>query len=316
MAQAEIQRTAPAAAAREIPGQREREFVSLRRRALRRFTRNRLAVVGLGIVTVVATLAIFAPLFAPHDSGEIDLLNINQWPSRDHPLGTDASGVDMLSESFFALRTSFAVAAIASVITLTFGVGIGVASGYFGGKTDLILSRFIDTLFAFPAILVAMLLAASFGQPMYDRFGPVGRLYLTVAGLSFIFWVGVARVIRSQVLAIREAQYIEAARVNGARSWWVIRRHVFPNILGTTAVMISLSFADTIALEAVLSYIGLGVTPPTASLGRMIQGGQQYIDPYWYQLVVPGGILAILVLSFAFIGDGLRDALDPRTIDT
>lgn len=294
---------------------RERKIVSLRQRAFRRFMRNRLAVVGAGIVIVAALLAIFAPLIAPHEPGEIDLLNINQWPSREYPFGTDASGLDILSESLYALRTSFAVAAIASVITLLFGVSIGVAAGYFGGKTDLILSRLIDVLFAFPAILVAMLLGASFGQWMYDKFGPAGRLYLTVAALSFIYWVGVARVIRSQVLTLRESQFIEAARVNGARNVWIMRKHISPNILGTSAVMISLTFADTIALEAVLSFIGLGVTPPTSSLGRMIQGGQLYIDPFWYQLAIPGGILAILVLAFAFIGDGLRDALDPRMID-
>jgi ABC-type dipeptide/oligopeptide/nickel transport system permease subunit len=315
MAQAEVQSTTPVGA-RWKEQERQREYVSLKKRAFRRFMKNRLAVVGACIVIVAMFIAAFAPLLAPYDAGEIDLLRINQWPSRSHPFGTDASGVDILSQSMFALRTSFAVAAIASVITLTFGLGIGVSSGYFGGKVDLILSRLIDVLFAFPALLVAMLFGASFGQPMYEKFGPVGRLYLTVAAISFIFWVGVARVIRSQVLTIREAQYIESARVNGARNWWIMRRHISPNILGTAAVMISMSFADTIALEAVLSFIGLGVTPPTASLGRMIQGGQLYIDPYWYQLAIPGAILAILVLSFAFIGDGLRDALDPRMIDT
>lgn len=291
------------------------EFVSLKRRAFRRYKRNWLAVIGAFIVLLAVVLAIFAPLVAPRDPGEIDLLNINLWPSRDHWFGTDASGTDILSQSIFALRTSFMVALIAQTITLILGVGAGVIAGYHGGKTDLILSRLIDVLFAFPAILVALLLGASFGQPMYERFGPVGRLYLTVAALSLILWVGVARVIRGQVLTIREAQYIEAARVNGARNWWIIRKHIFPNILGTTAVMISLGFSDAIALEAILSFIGLGVTPPTASLGRMIQGGQAYIDPFWYQLAIPGGILALLVLAFAFVGDGLRDALDPRTID-
>ena len=296
--------------------QREREIVSLKRRAFRRFMRNWLAVVGAGIVCVGLLLAIFASLIAPYDPGKIDLLNINQWPSRTHWFGTDASGVDMLSESIFALRTSFGIATIASVITFMLGLSVGIASGFYGGKVDMVLSRLIDVLFAFPAILVALLLAASFGQPMYQHFGPIGRLYLTVAALSLIYWVGVARVIRSQVLSIREAQYIEAARVNGAGNGWIMRRHVFPNILGTAAVLISLGFSDTIGLEAILSFIGLGVTPPTASLGRMIQGGQQYIDPFWYQLVIPGTVLAILVLAFAFIGDGLRDALDPRTLDS
>lgn len=313
MAEAELR-----SATRQIDNaieQRERKYVSLKQRAFRRYMRNRLAVTGALIVLVAIFVALFAPLLAPHEPGEIDLFNINQWPSRAHPLGTDASGLDMFSESMYALRTSFIVAAIASVITLVLGISLGLISGYFGGKTDLILSRLIDVLFAFPAILVAMLLGASFGQWMYERFGPAGRLYLTVAALSFIYWVGVARVIRSQVLGIREAQYIEAARVNGARSLWIMRRHVAPNILGTAAVMISLTFADTIALEAVLSFIGLGVTPPTPSLGRMIQGGQLYVDPFWYQLAIPGAILAMLVLAFAFIGDGLRDALDPRMVE-
>lgn len=290
------------------------EHISLARRAFQRFLQNRLAVAGAVIIIIGILLAILAGLIAPYDPKQTDLLSINQWPSSHHLFGTDASGVDMLSESLYALRTSFGVGLIAQVITLILGVGVGVSAGYFGGKTDLILSRLIDVLFAFPGLLVALLLAATFGQPMYQRFGPVGRLYVTVAALSLLYWVGVARVIRSQVLSLREAQYIDAARLNGGRGWWIVRRHMLPNVLGTAAVLISLGFGDTIALEAVLSFIGLGVTPPTASLGRMIQGGEQYVDPYWYQLVVPGTILAILVLAFAFLGDGLRDALDPRSV--
>jgi ABC-type dipeptide/oligopeptide/nickel transport system permease subunit len=291
------------------------KHTTLRERALRRYLRNRLAIAGTVIILLSIGLAVAAPLIAPADPSQVNLLVINKWPSRQHPFGTDASGVDMLSEAIFALRTSFTVALIAQCITLVLGLGVGLSAGYFGGKVDLILSRIIDILFSFPGILVALLLAASFGQPMYLRFGPVGRLYVTVAALSLFYWVGMARVIRSQVLGLREAQYIEAARVNGARGWWILRRHMFPNILGTTAVLLSLGFGETIALEAVLSFIGLGVTPPTASLGRMIQGGELYVDPYWYQLVIPGIILALLVLAFAFIGDGLRDALDPRMVE-
>ncbi len=309
--QAQVDTRDQRAAARAEP-----KITSLKRRAFRRYMRNWLAVVGAVIILIAAVLAIFAPVFAPYEPGEIDLLRINQWPSSEHRFGTDASGGDILSESIFALRTSFMVAIIAQTITLILGVGVGVLAGYHGGRVDLILSRLIDVLFAFPAILVALLLGASFGQPMYEAFGPAGRLYLTVGALSLILWVGVARVIRSQVLSLRESQYIEAARVNGAGSWWIIRKHVFPNILGSAAVLISLGFSDAIALEAVLSFIGLGVTPPTASLGRLIQSGQAYVDPFWYQLVIPGSILALLVLAFAFIGDGLRDALDPRAIES
>ena len=221
----------------------------------------------------------------------------------------------MLSEAVFALRTSFGVAAIAQSITLTLGLLIGVSAGYFGGKVDLVLSRLIDILFAFPAILVGLLLAATFGQPMYQLFGPIGRLYVTIAALSLVFWVGTARVMRGQALSLREAQFIQAARATGAGNVWILRKHVLPNVLGTAAVLVSLGFGDAIGLEAVLSFLGLGVTPPTASLGQMIQGGELYVDPYWYQLVVPGGILAVLVLSFAFLGDGFRDAFDTRMRD-
>jgi ABC-type dipeptide/oligopeptide/nickel transport system permease subunit len=150
---------------------------------------------------------------------------------------------------------------------------------------------------------------------MHDHFGNAGRLYSTMFAVWLFYWVNVARVIRSEVFRLRESQYVESAQVAGGGTLWIIRKHMLPNVLGTTAVLISLGFGDVITIEAVLSYVGLGVTPPAAGLGQMIQGGQLYIDPYWYQFLVPGTALSILVLSFAFIGDGLRDALDTRQVD-
>ncbi len=285
---------------------------SLKQQAFRRFVRNRLAVTGAAILVGAVLVAIFAPVLAPYGAGEPDMANVNQWPSAGHWLGTDASGVNILSQLMFALRTTFVIATIAMVITFVLGVGIGLVAGYHGGWVDSALSRLIDVVFAFPIILVALLLSATWGQAAHDRFGTVGRLYITMFAVSLFYWVNVARVVRADVFSLREAPYVEAAKVAGSTTSWIIRKHLLPNVLGTAAVLISLGFGDVILIEAILSYVGLGVTPPTASLGQMIQGGQLYIDPFWYQFLVPGTALAILVLAFAFIGDGLRDAIDPR----
>lgn len=166
-----------------------------------------------------------------------------------------------------------------------------------------------------PSILIAVLIAGTFGVAAYEILGPVGRLYLTIVALSLLSWVGLARVVRAQVFTFRETAFVEAARVTGASAWWILRRHLMPNLLGTVSVLVSLGFGGAMILEAVLSYIGLGVTAPTPSLGRLLQQGQVYIDPNWYQFALPASVLAILVLAFSFIGDGLRDALDPRMQD-
>lgn len=287
---------------------------SLKQQALRRFLRNRLAVAGAAVLVLAIVVAIFAPILAPYQAGEPDMANVNLWPSAGHWLGTDASGVDMLSQLMFALRTTFIIATIAMAITFVLGVGIGLIAGFQGGWIDSALSRLIDVVFAFPVILVALLLSATWGQAAHDRFGTAGRLYITMFAVSLFYWVNIARVIRAETFTLREAAFVDAAKVSGSNTSWIIRRHLFPNVLGTAAVLISLGFGDVILIEAILSYVGLGVTPPTASLGQMIQGGQLYIDPFWYQFLVPGTALAILVLAFAFIGDGLRDAIDPKQV--
>jgi ABC-type dipeptide/oligopeptide/nickel transport system permease subunit len=268
---------------------------------------------GVVIALISIVIAIIAPYVQPYDPGALDYAHINQWPSSQHWFGTDASGTDIFSQVINALRTSYTVALIAELIYLVVGMLVGLAAGFFGGLVDAILSRIVDVLFSFPNILVALLIAGTFGIPMYKRFGPAGRLYLTVAALSLLGWVGLARVMRSQVLSLREMPYVEAARVSGAGGWWILRKHLVPNVLGTAAVLVSLGIGNAMTLEAVLSYLGLGVTPPTPSLGRLIQQGQAYIDPNWYQFFLPATFLALMVLAYAFIGDGIRDALDPRS---
>ncbi len=293
-------------------GKRRIDTRSNLRRAWDRYRRNGLAMFGLAVALLSIAVALLAPVIMPYDPTETDFANINAWPSREHWFGTDASGVDIFSVMIGALRTSYTVAFIAQAIYIALGMLVGLTAGFFGGWVDTVLSRIIDILFSFPGILVAILISGTFGVPMYKQFGPAGRLYLTVAALAILSWVGLARIVRAQILSLRELQYVEAARVSGARAGWILRVHMLPNVLGTTAILVSLGIGQAMTLEAVLSYLGLGVTPPTPSLGRLIQAGQVYIDPFWYQFALPAGFLAVLVLAYAFIGDGLRDALDPR----
>lgn len=280
--------------------------------ALSRFRRNGLAMFGLALALFSIVVALIAPSLAPYDPADTDFANINAWPSAQHLFGTDASGADIFSITITALRTSYTVAFIAQGMTLFAGMLVGMVAGYFRGWVDAILSRLIDVLFSFPNIIVAILIAGTFGVPMYQRFGPAGRLYLTVGALSLFNWVGLARVIRGEVLRLREQDYVEASIVAGGRGSWIIVHHMLPNLLGLAAVLTSLGVGFALVLEATLSYLGLGVTAPTPSLGRLIQAGQVYIDPLWYQFLFPAVVLALLVLAYAFIGDGLRDALDPR----
>jgi len=280
--------------------------------AVARFRRNWLAMIGLAIALVSIVVALIASTVAPYDPANTDFANINAWPSAQHLFGTDASGADIFSITITALRTSYTVAFIAQMITVLAGMTVGMVAGYFGGWVDTALSRLIDVLFSFPNIIVAILIAGTFGVPMYQRFGPAGRLYLTVGALSLFNWAGLARIIRAEVLRLREQAYVEASVVAGGRGAWIITRHMLPNLLGIAAVLTSLGVGFALTLEAVLSYLGLGVTAPTPSLGRLIQAGQVYIDPFWYQFLFPAVVLALMVLAYAFIGDGLRDALDPR----
>lgn len=280
--------------------------------ALTRFRGNLPAMAGLVVALLSVVVALIAPRIVPYDPTETDFDHINLWPSRQHLFGTDASGSDIFSITISALRTSYTVAFIVLLISIVIGFTLGMIAGYFRGWVDTVLSRLMDALFAFPNIIVAILISGTFGVAMYKQFGPAGRLYLTVAALSLFNWVRLARIIRAEVLRLREQLFVEASIVGGGNGWWVITRHMLPNLFGIGVVFISLDVGLAFTLEATLSYLGLGVTAPTPSLGRLIQAGQAYIDPFWYQFLFPAIVLALLVLAYAFIGDGLRDALDPR----
>lgn len=313
--------------------------------ALRRLARNRAAVLGAIIIVINLTVAIFAPYFAPKDYDDASFRDgnaVHSWMTHVFPnmkprseggyvvvndefvLGADPLGRDLLSRIIYGARVSLAVAVIGPAISLSIGLMIGVTSGYFGGKVDNLLMRFVDIMYAFPTYLLIILLMAffrtSFGHRETGTLAyTLGKLDSSSGGLLFIFvgigltsWMGMARLSRGLVLSVREMTYVEAAHATGARTFWIIRQHILPNIIGPLVVTETLSIPSYISYEAFLSFIGLGVNPPTPSWGGMIAEGAEKIQTYPFQAVFPALALFLVMFAFNFLGDGLRDAIDPR----
>ena len=313
---------------------------SLTQDAIRRLFRNRAAVVGGSIIIILALMAIFAPLVAPK-SYEVQILTdensapewlLSIFPSmkpyvnisEGYPLGTDYVGRDLFSRIVYGARISLSVAVIAPLISLLIGVVYGSISGYFGGRVDNIMMRIVDVLYAFPTVLFVILMMAFFRSTLSDlepgSFAytlskideAMGGLFFIFVGLGLTAWETMARLTRGQVLAIREKEFIEAAHTIGASDGRIMFRHILPNILGPLVVAETLAIPGYISLEAFLSFIGIGVTAPTPSWGSMISDGAISIRSYPYQAIFPALALAITMFAFNFLGDGLRDAMDPR----
>ena len=313
--------------------------------AFYRLIRNRGAVVGIIVLISTVVIAVFAPSFAPQDYDEATLADNNaapEWVTRLFPimrprteggyvtiseryaLGADALGRDLLSRIIYGSRVSLAVAFIGASISAVIGLLVGLCAGYLGGKVDNLLMRLVDIMYAFPSLLLIILLMAVFRTTFQsESAGTLGaaleRLDSGLGGLLFVFigigltaWMSMARLVRGQVLSVREQPYVEAARALGARTPSIIFRHILPNILGPLIVAETLAIPSYILSEAFLSYIGLGVKPPTPSWGSMISDGAHVIQSYPNQAIFPALALAIVMFSFNFVGDGLRDALDPR----
>jgi oligopeptide transport system permease protein len=313
---------------------------SLWQDALRRLSRNRAAVVGGSIIVLLILMAIFAPLIAIKPFDLQVLLDQNKVPawlvsifpsmgpyakfSSDYPLGADYVGRDLFSRIVYGARVSLTVAFIGPLISLIIGVIYGSVSGYFGGRVDNIMMRIVDVLYAFPSLLFIILLMAFFRSTISDiqpgTFAYwINKLDESVGGLLFIFigigltaWQTMARLTRGQVLSVRQKEYIEAAQTIGVSNMRIMFRHILPNILGPLIVAETLAIPGYIATEAFLSFIGLGVNPPTPSWGSMISDGSRAIRTYPNQAIFPALALAITMFAFNFLGDGLRDALDPR----
>lgn len=265
---------------------------------------NPLAAIGTVLVFIFVTLAIFAPWFAPHDPAQIDLPNRLQRPSSTHSCGTDELGRDILSRLIFGSRISMMVGSSVVTVSLFLGLIVGSIAGYYGGRLDRFVNVIVMNAFlSFPGILIAIAFVAFRGP---------GVLNLVLA-LSLGGWVGYARLVRAQVLAAREREYVEASRALGASDFRVIARHILPNIIQPVIVQAAIGMAGAILAEATMSFLGLGVPPPTASWGSMLNDARAHLLDAPHLVIFPALAVMIAVLSFNFIGDGLRDLLDPRS---
>ena len=275
---------------------------SLWRDAWRRLLRNKLAVLGGVTVVLLCLVAIFADVLAPQSYTKANFGSIYQFPSREFPLGTDQLGRDVLSRMIYGARVSMLVGLGSQVIVVLLGVPLGAVAGYLGGRTDILMTRFIDVMYAFPRLLFVILVMSMLGAGLINIF----------IALGLTGWVGIARQTRAQVLALKEKEFVEGARALGARGWRLLTRHILPSALTPIVVSVTFGIPEAIFTEAALSFIGVGINPPTPSWGQMVGENQQFLRSYWYLCVFPSIAIAITMLSFTFFGDGVRDALDPK----
>ena len=270
--------------------------------AARRFFRHKLAMAGLIITSILLILGVFAPLIAPYNYAYSDLMSANQFPSWDHLFGTDAIGRDYFSRILFGLRTSLMVGFVSVAISCLIGIPLGLLAGLGGNWADFIVMRIVEVMTAFPGLLFAIFLVSVLGSGV--------RNVILVIGLTA--WLTICRLTRAQLLTLREQEFVMAARSIGVNPFRIAFRHVLPNALAPIVIVIALSIPVAIFTEAGLSFLGIGINEPTPSLGKMVSDGAPYMQVYWYLGFFPTVAIALAMLGFTFLGDGLRDALDPR----
>lgn len=274
--------------------------------AWRRLIRNRLSLIGLILVAMFVLVALFAPIIAPYGEAEVVSASLKLTePSWYFPMGIDQNGRDMFSRIVYGARVSLLVGVVAQIIVLAIGVPLGAIAGYYSGRVDNVLMRTVDVFYAIPQLLLVLLLVNMLGPGMKNIFIAIG-----VTG-----WVTMARLVRGVMLTNREQEYVKAAKVAGASSGYIILRHMLPNSL--TPIIVSLTFGipNAIFIEASLSFVGVGIRPPQPSWGQMVGTGQQYILSVQHLMLFPCLAIALTMLAFTFVGDGLRDALDVRMND-
>ena len=275
--------------------------------ALQRFRRNRLAIAGAALVVLLVLIAFGSPLLVHlgiiHDPlrQNVDFIEAN--PGQNgYVLGADQLGRDTLSRLLFGSQISLAVGILVQAIILPIGLAIGLTAGYFGGRIDNLLMRFTDIWYAFPDLLFVLVVVSVFGPSLITIFGAI----------ALVNWVGLARLVRGQVLSIKEKEFIEAARSSGSAPAKLILKHLLPNSLGPIIVTLTFGIPNAIFLEAILSFLGVGIQPPTATWGQMVFDGYEAIYANPSSVVFPALAIGFTLLAFSFVGDGLRDALDPR----
>ena len=270
--------------------------------ARRRLLANKLAVTGGFILCLFIILAILAPWIAPHSYSYQNLELGASPPSSDFLLGTDTLGRDLFSRILYGARVSLMVGFVATGVALIIGVSWGIIAGYFGGKIDSVMMRIVDVLYGLPFIIFIILLMVIFGRNIWLLFGAIGA----------VEWLTMARIVRGQVLTIKNQEYVLAAQAMGVSNIQMFRKHIFPNILGPIAVYATLTIPQVMLLEAFLSFLGLGIQPPMSSWGTLIRYGVESMEEYSWLLIYPGLTFTITLFALNFFGDGLRDALDPK----
>ena len=272
--------------------------------AMRRLLRNKAAALSLIVLALLVLIAIFGPSFLPFNYEDPDWNSFRGAPdfAAGHYFGTDGNGRDLLARTLYGTRVSLTVALVATLVSVLIGVLYGAVSGYFGGRVDAIMMRFVDIMYALPYVLFVILLMVIFGRNVYLLFAAIGALE----------WLTMARIVRGQTLSIKQREFIEAARASGQRSFKIILKHIVPNLVGPVVIYATLTIPEIIATESFLSYLGFGVQEPLTSLGTLIAEGSAGMETTPWILFFPAGFLVALLLSLLFIGDGLRDAFDPK----
>jgi peptide/nickel transport system permease protein/oligopeptide transport system permease protein len=265
------------------------------------YRRNRMAMAGAAIVLALVLLAVLVSRLSPYDPYLIDLDVMSEAPSRAHWLGTDQFGRDLLTRILYGTRISLVIGVLPTLVAMTLGTGLGLVGGFYGGKVDMVIMRLCDVVLAFPTLLLAMVVMYTLGASLLNLF----------IALAAVTWAGTARVVRSQVLSLKEKEFVEAARAVGVRNRVIMVRHILPNCLPALIVMFTLGVPNAILSEATLSFLGVGAQAPTPSWGLIITNGKEFLFSAPWIAIAPGVFLLVTVLAFNFMGDGLRDALDP-----
>jgi len=302
----------------------ERPETNLWKDAFRRLCKNKMSVLGGIIIIILAILSIFAPYIAPYHYADGSFMNNYEKPGEKYLLGADFMGRDVLSRIIYGTRISLSVGMIGALTSFFIGVLYGLISGYYGGKVDNVMMRIVDIMYGFPTLLLIILMMVlfkstfavttpgTFAGTLSDIDKSFGGLFFIFIGIGITAWIGMARIARGMALSLREKEYVEAARATGNSNFKIMIKHILPNLIGPCIVAVTLQIPRYITFEAFLSFIGLGVNPPTPSWGMMISEGYKAIRSNPHLALYPGLALAITMLAFNFLGDGLRDALDPR----
>lgn len=262
---------------------------------------NKLAAVSAVVIVLIVLIAVFAPVVAPYDHLEQDLVGRLEAPSGEHWLGRDELGRDVLSRIIFGARVSLVIGLVPTLISMVIGTILGLIAGFYGGKVDFVIMRLADVMLAFPSLLLAMVV-------MYTMGGGLVNIFIA---LSLVNWAGTARIVRAQTLSLKEKEYVEAARSIGVKKRTIMIRHILPNCIPSLIVLFTLNIPSAILSESSLSFLGVGAQPPSASWGLMVVRGKKYLFSEPWLSIAPCVAIMIVVMAFNFLGDGLRDVLDP-----